>query len=192
MWDLLERLFGEGFMPHGHCYLWSPAMVWLQVISNAAVGLAYVSISLTLYYIVRRIKEVPFSRMYLAFGVFIVTCGMTHFMDVVTVWHPVYWLDGSVRAVTAVASVGTAILLFPLVPKAVALAGAARVAHERGLELEKAYADLAVAHEKTKDLENAKTQFFANASHELRTPLTLILGPVERTLADPSLPEEHP
>lgn len=191
MWDLLERLFGEGFMPHGHCYLWSPAMVWLQVVSNAAVGLAYVSISLTLYYIVRRIKDVPFSRMYLAFGVFIVTCGMTHFLDVVTVWHPVYWLDGGVRAVTAVASVGTAILLLPLVPKAVALAGAARVVHERGLELEKAYADLAVAHEKTKELENAKTQFFANASHELRTPLTLILGPVDRTLADPSLSEEH-
>lgn len=191
MWDLLERTFGEGFMPHGHCYLWTPEMVWLQLLSNGAVGLAYVSISLTLYYIVRRIKDVPFSRMYLAFGVFIISCGVTHFMDVVTIWHPVYWLDGGIRAVTAVASVGTAVLLFPLVPKAIGLAGAARVAHERGVELEKAYGDLATAHEKTKELENAKTQFFANASHELRTPLTLILGPIERTLADPALPAEH-
>ena len=191
MWDLLERTFGEGFMPHGHCYLWTPEMVWLQVLSNGAVGLAYVSISLTLYYIVRRIKDVPFSRMYLAFGVFIITCGVTHFMDVVTIWHPVYWLDGGIRAITAAASVGTAALLFPLVPKAIALAGTARVAHERGVELEKAYEDLATAHEKTKELENAKTQFFANASHELRTPLTLILGPIERTLADPALAPEH-
>ena len=191
MWELLERLFGEGFMPHGHCYLWSPGMVWLQVLSNAAIGLAYVSISATLHYIVRRIEDVPFRWMYLAFGVFIVTCGATHLLDVATVWHPVYWLDGGVRAVTAVASVGTAVLLFPLVPKAVALAGAAQVAHRRGLELEAAYRDLAAAHQKTKELEDAKTQFFANASHELRTPLTLILGPVEQLLRDPALPDEH-
>lgn len=191
MWDLLERLFGEGFMPHGHCYLWSPGMVWLQVLSNAAIGLSYISISCTLHYLVRHVKDVPFSWMYLAFGVFIITCGATHLLDVATVWHPVYWLDGGVRAVTAVASVGTAILLVPLVPKAIALAGAAQVAHARGLELEAAYRDLRLAHEKTKELEDAKTRLYANVSHELRTPLTLILGPVEHMLHDPSIPEHH-
>jgi signal transduction histidine kinase len=188
MWEEIVRFFSGAFMPHGHCYLWSPAMVGLQLSSNLAIGLAYISISATLYYLVRRVKDVPFSWMYVAFGVFIVTCGGTHVMDVVTIWTPVYWLDGGLRAVTAVASVGTALMLFPLVPKAVALADAAQQSHARGIALEKAYADLAVAHEKAREFERLKTQFFANASHELRTPLTLILGPLDRVARSASLP----
>ncbi|HLL24156.1 MAG TPA: PAS domain-containing sensor histidine kinase, partial [Kofleriaceae bacterium] len=51
---------------------------------------------------------------------FIVLCAFTHFMDIVTVWHGVYWLDGAVRALTAVASAATAVWLFPLFPQVVA------------------------------------------------------------------------
>jgi hypothetical protein len=125
-----------GFMPHGHCYLWLPSLVLTESLTNVLIGVAYVSISLTLARIIMRIRDLPFERMYAAFGVFIVTCGMTHFFDCITIWYPLYWLDAAVRVVTAIASVGTAILLLPLVPKAIALADAAAVAHARGLELE--------------------------------------------------------
>jgi len=126
-------------------------MVWLQVLSNLSIGLAYVAISMTLGYIVYRIRDLPFQWAYVAFGIFIVTCGFTHFMDVWVIWTPVYWLDGSIRAVTAVASVGTAVLLFPLVPKAVALAGAARLAHARGVRLEQLNVELEALYEKTRE-----------------------------------------
>ena len=43
MWEWLDRVFGQGFMPHGHCYLWAPSMVWSQVSSNFFIGLAYAS-----------------------------------------------------------------------------------------------------------------------------------------------------
>jgi PAS domain S-box-containing protein len=139
------------FMPHGHCYFWTPELVWLQVIANGSIGLAYFAISLTLAYIVHRIRNMPFQWMYLAFGVFIVACGITHLMDVWVIWKPYYWLDGAIRALTAVASVGTAILLVPLVPKAVALSQAARVAHDRGIELVKLNSELAALYEKSRE-----------------------------------------
>jgi signal transduction histidine kinase len=156
----------EFFMPHGHCYLWQPGLLWLEACSNTLIGLSYVAIASTLSYLVFRVREIPFKAMYLAFGVFIITCGVTHFMDVWTIWTPDYWLDGTVRVVTAAASVGTAIALPPLVPKAVALVRGATAAQDRGIALETAVADL-------------------------RTPLTLILGPVAKLRSSADLTDEQ-
>jgi CheY-like chemotaxis protein len=83
-------------------------------------------------------------------------------------------------------------LLPPLIPRAVALARGAKAAHDHGIQLESAMKDLARLYERSKEVEEAKTRFFANVSHELRTPLALILAPVERMLQQPSLtPEER-
>jgi hypothetical protein len=77
-------LASDEFMPHGHCYLWKPGLVWLHVASDFFIGVAYVAISLTLVYFVRKKQNLPFSWMFLAFGVFIVACGATHFMEVLS------------------------------------------------------------------------------------------------------------
>jgi hypothetical protein len=78
MTELLRRIFlSNEYMPHGHCFLWRPGLVWLHVISDSLIGTAYVVISLTLWHLVRRIR-IPFSPMILAFGMFIGVCGLTH------------------------------------------------------------------------------------------------------------------
>jgi signal transduction histidine kinase len=120
--------------------------------------------------------------MFLAFGSFIIACASTHFMDVWTLWHPTYWLSGTLKAITAIASVTTAFVLPFLVPQALTLVESAKLSEERRSHLEMANSKLEVVNEQLKEVDQLKTQFFANVSHELRTPLALILGPVEKLL----------
>ena len=105
-------------MPHGYCYLWNRNLVWLHLVSDALIFLSYVVISFTLVYFVRRRRDLPFHWMFLCFGAFIIACGFTHGMEIWTLWHATYWLSGAVKAITALASVPTAILLLHLVPEA--------------------------------------------------------------------------
>jgi len=168
MWAWLERIFGHGFMPHGHCYLWSPGMVWTQVSANFLIGVAYAAIASTLAVLVRRIRNIPFAWVYLAFGTFILSCGLTHFFDIVTVWHPIYWADAGVRVLTATASVATAVLILPQVPKAVALANAARLSNERGQQLELAHTELKTAHERLSERERAAQRRASTSEERVR------------------------
>lgn len=118
---VLSVLFSaNGLMPHGYCHLWNPGLVWLHILSNSSIALAYFSIPVTLVYFIYKRRDLDFQWMFLCFGVFILACGATHAMEVWTVWHA-YWLSCSIKAVTAVASLLTVFLLVQLLPKALAL-----------------------------------------------------------------------
>jgi len=120
--SFLQKLFSpDGFLPHGHCYLWDPSIMWLNVISDGLIALAYLTIPVTLIYIARKRKDLPFDWMFACFGVFILACGATHALEIWTLWIPTYWLLGSTKALTAAASVATAILLVRLIPQLLAV-----------------------------------------------------------------------
>ncbi len=122
----------------------SPWLVGLHNLSDFVIGVSYVAISATLAWLVYRARRaIPFSWMFLAFGAFILGCGISHFMHVVTVWHPEYWpLLAVAQAVTVVASFVTATLLPPLVPQALALLESARLFEGRKGALQRANAAL--------------------------------------------------
>ncbi len=104
------------FMPHGHCYFWQPEILWVHVISDALIALAYASIPAALIYFVIKRTDLRFSWIFVLFGIFILACGATHVMNVYNTWYPAYYAAGVLKIITASASIGTAIVLWPLVP----------------------------------------------------------------------------
>lgn len=145
------------FMPHGHCYLWKPQLVVLHAASDALIGSSYVAIAAVLWALVRKV-ELPFGPTVLAFGLFIGACGATHLIEVWNVWHSEYWLAGAVKAVTAVASVATALSLVPVWPKVVAVVQNARLAAAQRAQLEVQNGELARLNAEVRELARQTVQ----------------------------------
>src|SRR4051812_11131923 len=127
--EFFRRLLATDFMPHVYC-LRDPAIVALHAASDGLIALSYFLIPAVLIVVVRRRRDLAFRWIYVLFGVFILACGTTHVLSVVTLWHPVYRLDGLVKAITAFVSMATAFLLVRLVPEALAIPGPATLKHE--------------------------------------------------------------
>ena len=108
--------------------------MWLHVLSDALIAIAYYSISITLVYFVRKRNDFPFNWIILLFGAFLLACGTTRLIEIWTLWHPIYWLSGFTKAITAFVSLYAALALLLLVPKALAL--------PNQQQMEKAYFEL--------------------------------------------------
>lgn len=115
--EFLRHLFdSQYFMAHGYCYLWQPDILWMHTGADALIALSYFLIPIALVYLVAKRHDLAYKWMFLLFGLFIVSCGTTHVLSIVTVWEPVYRLEGLVKLVTAICSLPTAIALFALMP----------------------------------------------------------------------------
>ncbi len=155
--ELIRTFFStEGFMPHGHCYLWNPAVVWTMFVSDLLIGIAYTSISICIYSLLLKIK-LPFGTMFVAFGLFIGACGITHFMEVWTLWSPQYWLAALFKVITAVASVATAYFMFTVRPKVLQVTEAAKSSQDRQVQLANRAEELTKANAELKKLQEGLT-----------------------------------
>jgi PAS domain S-box-containing protein len=109
----------QAYMPHGMCLLWQPGLLALHVVSDGAIALAYFAIPISLAVFLRKRKDLERQHRALAalFGFFITACGLTHVASIVVLWIPLYGAEGILKAITAVASVATAIVLPFLIPQ---------------------------------------------------------------------------
>ena len=127
-WLTSRTLLSANFLPHWYCFLGNKRLLWTTVIADLVIGLSYLANSATLVWLVRRLgRDLPYPYFFWAFGLFIVSCGATHFFEVLTVWKPVYWLSAATKVVTALASAVTAAVL---VASANEIANFVRSAHD--------------------------------------------------------------
>jgi two-component system sensor kinase FixL len=120
-------LNGNGFMPHGYCFLWRPGVLWLHVTSDACIGLSYFCIPLVLAFFIKKRRDLPFPLIFWLFCAFILLCGTSHFMAIWVIWHPAYYIEGWVKAATAAVSVATLGALIFHVPRALDMVGTAQL-----------------------------------------------------------------
>ncbi|MGB6015163.1 MAG: PAS domain S-box protein [Nodosilinea sp.] len=121
MVEYWQSLLSGPFIPHGHCYLWRPGLVWLHLLSDGLIALSYWTIAGALVYFVQRRPDVPFKPLFWLFAAFIAACGATHLLGVWTLWFPTYWVSGAVKGLTALISLYTALELVPRLQPALAL-----------------------------------------------------------------------
>lgn len=126
MGHFFSHLFSTDFMPHRFC-LRLPDLIWLHAASDSAIALSYFLIPISLVNLVRRRANLVYPWMFLLFGLFILSCGTTHLLAVWTLWTPIYRFDGLVKALTAISSLLTAVLLIRLSPSILAIPSPAQL-----------------------------------------------------------------
>jgi PAS domain S-box-containing protein len=148
--DMGGNFFNPGpFMPHGGCYLWTQSLILLHALSDGIIVLSYYSIPIILLYFVRHRPDLKFKWVFVCFAAFVLACGTTHLMEIWNIWHANYWLSGFFKALTALISAATTVLLVKLMPAALALPGAE--------DLRKAHAELEIrVRERTAELSRSQ------------------------------------
>ena len=117
-----------GLTPHGFCLLWNSELIWTYAVSDVGIGIAYFVIPLVLAIVARKRRDLVFRPLFWLFAAFILLCGTTHFLDVATLWMPLYGLEAVLKVATATVSIVTAVALWALLPQVLALPSPAQLA----------------------------------------------------------------
>ncbi|CAK0752188.1 two-component system, sensor histidine kinase [Gammaproteobacteria bacterium] len=183
MLEYIQWFFSTtGFMPHGHCLMWRPDIFWSLVISNVVIAISYFTIPISLIYFVFKRPDMQFRGVAVLFGMFIISCGVTHAFNVVTLWYPEYGIESIIMIITAIISFIAAIAIWLVIPKALLIPSP--------LDLQRKNDEITNEKQKAEAANLAKSQFLATMGHEIRTPMNGILG-MAQMLIMPNIKESE-
>jgi signal transduction histidine kinase len=160
-------------MPHAVCWAASPGLIWTMVVTNAVTFLSYSAMCAVLMYLARRTGRVmarEWRYFLIGFALFIVACGSTHLLEVITTWDPVFWIDAGANLLTAILS---AVVCAVLIRRAVAIAGGINDYAGRLSQAEEERMHLRESLLASQKLEEW-SRIAASVSHEIRGPLEAI------------------
>ncbi|EJL32062.1 signal transduction histidine kinase [Caulobacter sp. AP07] len=182
----------SGLTPHGFCLSWAPGLVAMHAGSDAVIGLAYFSIPLAIAAFVKRRPDIKYGWVAYLFVAFILACGTTHLMAILTLWAPAYGVEALIKVATAILSIATAGILWTLIPKLLALPSAAeleRRVDERTAQLRAAKEELeVVVAERTATLAQ-RDLLLREVYHRVKNNLQMVDGLLimqTRQLTDPA------
>jgi PAS domain S-box-containing protein len=143
----------------GQWELWKPEWVGLHQIADLTIAIAYCSISAILFYVAQHQKNLlPFNSILRLFGALTLLNAITHLLDIWLPLPPIYWLSGSFKAIAAVVSIYTAVVLVKSIPQALALLTPAQLnTSDREIQQLNDELELRVA-KRTQELEAAMLQ----------------------------------
>jgi hypothetical protein len=81
----------NSLMPHAVCWASDPRLIWTMAVTNLVTFLSYLTIASTLIYLVRRTGRIlarDWGYFVVGFALFILACGSTHLLEVITTWSP--------------------------------------------------------------------------------------------------------
>ena len=160
------------YMAHGFCFSWEPALVWTHVAADILTGISYYAIALAMAFFAFKRRDLPFLIVFLFFGLFILACGTTHFFAAYTVYVPDYWMEGYIKAFTALVSIIAAVLFIPKIPVAIEMPSLPKTLRELQLACTEQKRTEEELNLKVAELE----RFAYTVSHDLKSPIITIKG----------------
>ncbi len=104
-------------MPHGMCYQWQSDILMTSVISDVAIAAAYYSVTAAFIYFVRKRTDILYPWFFILAGsIIFAACGTSHLISAIVIWEPIYGVSAVAKAITAVSSLATGVLIWYVLP----------------------------------------------------------------------------
>ena len=172
MWQLITEAFNlTGLAPHGFCIKWNPVLLWTLVGSDALIAISYFSIPFAIWFFAHKRPDVRNHGLLVLFGLFIIACGITHLLDVVTIWYPNYWIAAFAKVATAAFSLVTAVIIWRVMPVALKAPSVQ--------QLEQAKAELETINADLEQRVKARTEALAESNKLLETERAQLRGLID-------------